>query len=423
MKAPTLPRAKRVLMIAFHFPPMAGSSGIQRTLRFVQHLPRLGWEPAVLSAHPRAYERTGGDLLREIPPQIRVERAWAWDTARQLSIAGRHLSALARPDRWMTWQFDAVRRGKALIREFKPDVIWSTFPLATAHIIGAKLQAASGLPWIADFRDPMAQPGYPREPRLWQAYSDIESLAVDRASSCTFTTPGAASTYRLRYPAHAAKMVLLENGYDEESFAGLPAAPAAGDGAGARAGRGPVLLHSGIVYPSERDPTQLFAALRLLCDRGGLRPGDLTVRFRAAVHDGLLRSLAAQYRVQEFIDIVPSIDYRSALVEMTSVDGLLVMQAANCNEQIPAKVYEYLRAGRPILCLTDPAGDTAATLAKAGVHAVARLDVAAEIAERLAQFVSGRLAQALPDPEAVKNASRMHRTRQLAGLLDSVAAS
>ena len=48
---------KRVLMIAFHFPPLAGSSGIQRTLRFARHLPQFGWEPLVLTAHPRAYER------------------------------------------------------------------------------------------------------------------------------------------------------------------------------------------------------------------------------------------------------------------------------------------------------------------------------------------------------------------------------
>ena len=60
---------KRILMIAYHFPPLAGSSGIQRTLRFVQHLPKFGWEPIVLSADPRAYERTSDDLMQEIPEE------------------------------------------------------------------------------------------------------------------------------------------------------------------------------------------------------------------------------------------------------------------------------------------------------------------------------------------------------------------
>ena len=80
---------KKVLMIAYHFPPLAGSSGIQRTLRF----------PLVLTADPRAYERTSDDLLDEVPSGLVVERAFALDTARQLSVRGRYLGWLARPDR------------------------------------------------------------------------------------------------------------------------------------------------------------------------------------------------------------------------------------------------------------------------------------------------------------------------------------
>ena len=85
---------KRVLMIAYHFPPLAGSSGIQRTLRFVQHLPKFGWEPLVLSADPRAYERTSNDLMSEVPDGIVVRRVFALDTARHLSIAGRYICLL-----------------------------------------------------------------------------------------------------------------------------------------------------------------------------------------------------------------------------------------------------------------------------------------------------------------------------------------
>ena len=68
---------KSVLMIAYHFPPLAGSSGIQRTLRFVQHLPSHGWQPLVLSADPRAYEQTSDDLMTDVPPGTVVRRAFA----------------------------------------------------------------------------------------------------------------------------------------------------------------------------------------------------------------------------------------------------------------------------------------------------------------------------------------------------------
>ena len=178
-------------MVAYHFPPLAGSSGIQRTLRFVQQLPAHGWQALVLTTKAMAYQQVSADLDAEVPAGTKVERAFALDTARHLAVRGRHLGALARPDRWMTWKYDAVRRGLRLIREQRPQAIWSTYPIATAHAIGAELQRASGLPWIADFRDPMAQQGYPADPATWRQFSAIESNAAERASLCTFTTPSA----------------------------------------------------------------------------------------------------------------------------------------------------------------------------------------------------------------------------------------
>jgi glycosyltransferase involved in cell wall biosynthesis len=411
---------RRVLMVAYHFPPLAGSSGIQRTLRFVQHLPAFGWEPIVLTASPRAYEAVSDDLVPAVAPSVVVRRAFALDTARHLAIAGRYPAALACPDRWTTWRFGAVPAGMALVRELAPAVLWSTYPIATAHVIGRALHRRSGLPWIADFRDPMAQENYPAHPRLWRSFRDIEAATIAAAHRSVFTTPGAARMYRERYPASAARIAVIENGYDEESFAGL-----GGEGAA----RTPLnagmvtLLHSGIVYPDERDPTALFAALRRLADGAAVRGDDFRIRFRAAGHEALLRDLAARYSVEELVEIVPPIPYRAALEEMVRADGLLVLQAANCNEQIPAKLYEYLRAGRPIVALTDPRGDTAGALRHAGIDAIARLDSTEDIAALLARFVEDLRAQRACGPEraAIAGASRRETARALASLLDAAA--
>ena len=409
---------KRVLMIAYHFPPLAGSSGIQRTLRFVQHLPKFGWEPLVLSADPRAYERTSHDLMDDIPQNTVVRRAFALDTARHLAIAGRYVGAMARPDRWVSWKYAAVREGMRMIREFKPQAIWSTYPIATAHLIGAELQRRSGLPWIADFRDPMAQDGYPIDPLTWQSYRAIEEHTLRMARYSTFTTPSAARTYQSRYSVGAERVVVLENGYDEETFAG---AESPGNTRQSIHPGAITLLHSGIVYPAERDPTQFFEALGHLKASGAITGGSLFVRFRASVHDDLLQSLAARYDIAEFIDCQPPVPYREALAEMLNADGLLVMQSGDCNEQIPAKMYEYLRANRPILSLTDPQGDTAQTLLQAGASDIARLDSVADIRETLPAFLEairqGRAA--LPHRQAVANSSREGRTAQLAKLLQS----
>ena len=408
---------KRVLMIAYHFPPLAGSSGIQRTLRFVQHLPAFGWEALVLTTHPRAYERTSGNLDDQVPAGTLVCRAFALDTARHLAFRGRYPGVLARPDRWLSWKFDAVRQGLRMIRRYRPDAIWSTYPIATAHLIGNALQGKSGLPWVADFRDPMAQVGYPPDPQTWNSFKRIEEDAARAASRWVFTTPGAARVYRERYPAAAARMTVIENGYDEESFSGQAALSARGSDGGPL-----LLLHSGIVYPQERNPEQLFAALRQLRQAGRLSPADLRIRFRAAVHDDFLRAAAAARGVADFIEILPPIAYRDAVAEMLGAQALLVLQDADCNDQIPAKLYEYLRAGLPVLGLTDPAGDTAWVMRQAGLSAIARLDDASAIAAVLADFVAdvraGRAAR--PDQAAVAAASRRGRAESLAALLDGL---
>ena len=412
---------KRVLMIAYHFPPLAGSSGIQRTLRFVQHLPSLGWQPLVLSADPRAYDRTSSDLLNDVPAGTVVRRAFALDTARHLQCAGRYLGWMARPDRWVSWRFAAVRQSLKMIEEFKVDVIWSTYPIATAHMVASTLHRKTGIPWVADFRDPMAHDGYPADPLTWQSFQRIEADAVATANYCVFTTPGAASLYQQRYPDAASRMVVIENGYDEEcfSFASLQA----------KSWRTPefaraqiLMLHSGIVYPLERDPSQLFMALGQLNKEGVIGSDELRIRFRASVHDDLLINLAKTHGVQEFIELCPAVPYQEALTEMLEADVLLLMQGSNCNAQIPAKLYEYLRAGKPVLGLTDPAGDTAAALRKAGLTDIMRLDSADDIALKLPAFVrncrQGKLA--LPNPLAVKQASRYLRSKALAALLQQV---
>ncbi len=414
------PRRRRVLMIAYHFPPLAGSSGVQRTLRFVQQLPSHGWQPLVLTVQPRAYERVSADLLAEVPADCVVRRAFALDTARHLSIGGRYVGALARPDRWLSWRFDGLRQGLALVREFRPDVIWSTFPIPTALVIGRELQRRTGLPWIADFRDPMAQDGYPSDPRTWQAFKRIETDTLRSATACVFTTPGAARIYAGRYPDAAARIQVIENGYDEASFAAADAEPDAG---GPLVAGALTLLHSGIVYPEERDPTHLFQAIALLAGRGLVTPATLRLRFRAAVHDDLIARLAGAAGVGEFVETLPPVGYRQALQEMRRAEALLVLQSAGCNEQIPAKVYEYLRAARPILCLSDPRGDTAGVVRDAGLDGLAPLDDAAAIADALARFIeqlrAGRAAK--PTADAVRRASREHRSQELASLLDRVA--
>jgi len=409
---------RRVLMIAFHFPPQRGSSGVQRTLKFAQYLPAGGWLPAVLTASRHAHELQAADQLRDIPSGVDVRRAFALDTARHLAIRGRYLGLLALPDRWISWWLAAVPAGWRMIRRERPEVIWSTYPIATAHLIGLTLQRLSGLPWIADMRDPMLDDEYPRGALARRAAAWIEARTVARCSRVVCTTPGAVRTYQARYPqVPARRFVLIENGYDEDNFgdAQSVAAPAR-DGAF-------VMLHSGIIYPSERDPRPLLGALAALLRDGLVCGVRLRLVLRAPVHDDYLNALIAEHGLQGVVEVAPHLPYREALAEMLAADALLLLQAANCNHQIPAKLYEYLRARRPLLALTDGAGDTAAALRGAGIGTIAPLDDQAAIMAAFESFLAAAREGTAPLPSYA--ASRAHarsaRAAQLAALLSEVA--
>jgi hypothetical protein len=212
----------------------------------------------------------------------------------------------------------------------------------------------------------------------------------------------------------------LENGYDEDSFMAAEADLAARSPAnrGVLQPGAVTLLHSGIVYPSERDPSALLEAVRRLHDAERVTPQRLRLRFRAAVHDATIRQLAVDRGVGDYVDLLPPVPYAQALVEMLRADGLLVMQASNCNEQVPAKIYEYMRARRPIVALTDPKGDTAQVLREVGVTRIAPLDAAPAIADMLDDFLHTDRAGHQADRLQVDRASRRGRSADLARLMD-----
>ncbi len=408
---------KRVLMVAFHFPPQRGSSGIQRTLKFSRHLPGLGWEPLVLTAHPRAHADTGQDQMGEITPGLVVHHAFALDTARHLAWRGKYLGWMALPDRWVSWVLGAVPAGLALVRRHRPQVIWSTYPIASAHLIGLALRRLTGLPWVADLRDPMLDDSHPSGQLRRAVAGWIEAQTLRHCTRAVCTTPGALRAYEVRYPdLPPGRLCLIENGYDEGTFA------AAESGAAPAAGGPLILLHSGIVYPSERDPRPLFAALAALRAQGRITPDSFRLVLRASVHEDWLAGLVAEHGIADLVEIAPPLPYRAALGEMLGAGALLVLQAANCNAQVPAKLYEYLRARRPVLALTDAAGDTARLLRQAGIDTIGPLDDAKGIAAALERFLGLVAAGAAPlAPDGVIRArERRALTVQLAALFDAV---
>jgi glycosyltransferase involved in cell wall biosynthesis len=365
-----------------------------------------------------AYSSLGNDQIGEISNQL-TYRAFALDTSRHLSLLGRYPSFLSLPDRWASWWLGAVPLGLRLIKKYRPEIIWSTYPIATAHLIGLSLSRLTGVPWVADLRDPMVDVGYPRNPRTRRIYQWIERKTIKRCVRAVFTTPGAIKFYEARFPQiPSSRFCLIENGYDEESFVTAEATLAGGKSKNKQI----VLVHSGAIYPSERDPIPFFEALAALYQQGLVSPTNLKVILRATELDSYLLQLIDKYGIGKIVLLAPSIPYQDALAEMLTADGLLILQASNCNNQIPAKLYEYLRARRPILALTDPAGNTAAALRNMGIDTIAPLNSKDGIMHTLLQFLTLIKENNAPiaEMEKVLRNSRRSKSKELANLFDQV---
>jgi hypothetical protein len=305
----------------------------------------------------------------------------------------------------------AVPVGLGMIRKFKPQVIWSTYPVATALWIGYVLHRLSGIPWVADVRDPLTEDDprtgerHPRDPRLWKARRAIEERAMRTSARAVFVTTGARRIYA--------------NGYSEESFAEVEKNF---EGV-SRNGRPLQLLHTGVLYPTpDRDPTAFFDAIARLRASSRISPAQLQVTLRASGHDGRYAQQIRDRGLQDMVSLAPAIPYRAALTEMLAADGLLVFQGYTSNPAVPAKLYEYLRARRPIFAMVDAAGDSAATLRSAKTGTLAPLESSDQITERLMDFItmvrSG--SASIAEDSVIASHARESRARDLALLLDEV---
>src|SRR5260370_21045505 len=258
---------------------------------------------------------------------MRLHRAFALDASRQLALSGRYPGGIARPDRWISWVVAGVPAGMSMISKYRPRVIWSTYPIATALWIGYLLHRLCVLPWVTDFRDPLTEVDprtgqrHPPGKSLWRARRAIEQHAVEHSARTVLVTPGARRIYAERYErVPDSHWAVIPNGYEEETFAAvepLVHRPPL-------AGRPIQLLHSGFLYPTpDRDPTAFFMALSSLKASGQISPSQVNVTLRASGFDEHYRDLIRQHELADMVRVRPAGFYRAALKETLNACGFL----------------------------------------------------------------------------------------------------
>lgn len=404
------PQNKVILMIALDFPPCQ-SAGVQRTLKFAEYLSQFGWQPIVLTVNEDVYQRI--DEKQVIPKNVKVYRCSALDASRDLSIKGKYFGWSKVPDRWWSWSISAIPLGKKLIEKYKPQIIWSTYPVSTAHFIAYKLQGYSKLPWIADYRDPL-QCRYDDDALAYSGVAKwIEKKTVQHASNVIFTTARAAELYQRLYPDQLLKKFqVIGNGYDEANFTDLEYDTEAT----AHTGKF-TLLHSGSIYANGRDPSALFQALHQLLNLGVISSDNFVLAFRGGSVNSKFQALLISLGIDQLIEFRAMLPYKESLKEMMEINALVLIQGPLFDNQIPGKAYEYIRANKPILAVTPKNGATGELLASAGGCLIALTE------DEIVKALTILLTQHFPERSDIDVHSRLYKTQELACLLDKVTAN
>jgi glycosyltransferase involved in cell wall biosynthesis len=337
-------------MIAYHYPPEGGGSGVLRALKFSKFLPAYGWIPHILTLRESFYPVRDEALMRDIPAEAVVHRTIGFDNARHLAIKGRHLAFLGVPDRFVSWFFFGVVKGLRIVRRESVQVIYSTSPPATAHLIGAALKLITGAFWVADFRDPWIEEGsfpVPGSVR-YLIESTLERMVIRRCDCILVTTPYLRQEFLSRYPELPAdKIRVIYNGYDESDFGDNGVAP-----------RSDLfeIIHAGLVTREFRNPLPLLETVANLIAKDRMPRNQLKITFLGGdwwVASSEFKAQVKRLGLDGLVSVEGRVSHREALQRLAQAAVLLLLQASDDTRSlIPAKAFEYLRVGRPILALT-----------------------------------------------------------------------
>ena len=396
-------------MVAYIFPPLA-RAGVHRTVRFVRYLAPLGWDITVLTANELYYpfnSPVDRELLKKIPAAVKVEstkifhgfgkllelknrgkkpaassnwqikikrqpatgdeqpeKAFETATSDQQRATSRSRGLWQRskdlitdvmtiPDKDVNWLPYALNAALQLQRRERFDVIYSTAPPFTGHLIAHLVKKFTGLPWVADFRDPWARAPWKAELMdgtiRGRAAELLEAKFVHAADRVILNTEWAHRDFTEFYGATMAqKFNVIPNGFDPEDFssAQFPS----------KKNNKLVMTHTGSLY-RKRDPGNFFDALGKLLANGQIKTEEIELRFVGGIAPELYRSFQYADALQHVLQVMPLVSHREALAFQAESDVLLILQPGT-GVSIPGKIFEYIAMRKKIFALT-PAGATA----------------------------------------------------------------
>ena len=379
--------AKRVLMIAYYFPPLSGS-GVFRSLKFAKYLPMFDWNPTVISAEasPVYWNLSDESQMAEIPEDVEVVRISDLVGTRQLSSIDESQAhdlleflrgALCKKQEAMRlfekmlrtqsgkeyllvfpcwalfWTYHVTKFIEERVNLADFHAVYTTSGPYSAHLAGFHLKEKYGIPWVADYRDmwtmnpttPLLDMGNP----FHQLSKELESILLHHADCNIVAVGETIPIYTKNFQIPQEKFVGITNGYDEMDFSGIADEIHRQEKF--------TINYSGLLYSKQRSIEPILQAIKDLSDANEVDLSRIIFRVVGASEQGNFE-LVQKYGMEEIFQYVSYAPHKNAIASNMDSDLLLLLVGDDPASKtvFTGKIFEYLRSGRPILALAPKGG-------------------------------------------------------------------
>lgn len=363
---------KRVLVISYYWPP-TGGSGVQRWVKFARYLPAEGWQPVIYTPENPEQLAVDTSLEAEIPEEAEIIKTHITEpyelykkflrrsghsneavevnpvNARNKSFAQKAAMWVRgnffRPDPRCLWIRPSVKFLKKYLKDHPVDLIVSTGPPQSMHMIGMKLAEETGLPWIADFRDPWTKIFYFKHLSMTKAterwHQRMEQKVLDKASAVVAVSPLVQQDFQSMTQT---PVELITNGYDECDFPEGKCPEAAGG-----PDRDFVITHTGL-FAADGNPTMLWKVLAEKCEEDTEFRNRLKIKLIGKTDIQIKEAMADAGLEKNMTDM--GYQPHAKAIEEQRTASLLILPLRKEPEYkavLPGKLFEYLASWRPVL--------------------------------------------------------------------------
>lgn len=426
---------RKILIITYYWPP-SGGSGVQRWVKFVKYLPEQGWEPIVYTPENPETPATDHSLVEDIPDHLTVLKKSIWEPySIYKKITGKErvgtgfmdekntpgfLEAFFRwirgnlfiPDARKYWIKPSVRYLKEYLDTHPVDILVSSGPPHSMHMIGLGINKQTDIPWLADFRDPWTNIDFYEDLHLsaWadRKHKKLEKEVLRTADRVTAVSPTMCKELE---EIGERSVQLITNGFDSEDYSD----------SNTELDDRFTISHIGTMVKS-RNPENLWRILAEMTDRNSSFSEDLVIKLIGKVDISVIETIE-KYGLTPHLQKIDYMPHKKVIREQQRSRVLLLVlnDTPNARLLLPGKLFEYLAAQRPILCIGPKDGDVGEILNRTKSGYLVDYDETDKLEELIVRLYRDyENDRDRIDPENIEQFSRRMLTRELVSLLNSM---